>query len=93
MWRKSTGVGLMLSVLGMAAFVPAGRGSAPGLDFACSPAPANCSGWYRGAVGLRWEWNNLVAGPTNGDCSARTFTADTRGARVFCDRGLMTVGD
>ena len=93
MWRKSTGVGLMLSVLGMAAFVPAGVAAPPALDLACAPAPANCNGWYRSAVELRWEWNNLVASPTNGNCNARTFAADTPGTRVFCEVGDLMTGD
>ena len=85
MWKAAPGA-LIVVVLGMAgAWARPAWQRPPRLDFACSPAPTDCSGWYRGAVRLSWDWDDLTAGPTEGDCSARTFTADTRGTRVFCE--------
>ena len=53
----------------------------------CSPAPSNCSGWYRQNVTVSWvlnprdeEGTTVVSG-----CETRTFTADTAGTLVWCE--------
>jgi hypothetical protein len=56
----------------------------PALQYACSPGPSNCSGWYRTAVKLSWDWNDITASPSGGDCTEQTFAADTRGIRISC---------
>ena len=71
------------------ALLLAGGGDAnaqlPRLQHGCSPAPSDCSGWYRAPVRLSWEWDNLDASPSPGaNCSSQTFAADTRGTRVYC---------
>ena len=57
----------------------------PALHYECTPEPSNCAGWYRGAVTLKWEWDNLTATPSDGDCDTRVLTADTKGTAVFCE--------
>jgi hypothetical protein len=57
----------------------------PSLTYACSPAPTNCAGWYRGAVDLAWDWDNTAASPSDGNCSDQHFSADTPGTEVFCE--------
>jgi hypothetical protein len=57
----------------------------PTLDYACSPEPADCLGWYRSAVNLSWEWNNLEASPSAGACNDTAFAVDTIGTETFCE--------
>jgi hypothetical protein len=57
----------------------------PYLTYDCDPAPDNCSGWFRAAVTLRWDWDNLTAQPSGGNCTDQTFTADTKGKAVSCE--------
>ena len=57
----------------------------PSLNYKCTPDPSNCAGWYRGAVTLKWEWDNLTASPSDGDCGTRELTADTPGTAAFCE--------
>ena len=57
----------------------------PSLNYKCTPDPSNCVGWYRGAVTLKWEWDNLTASPSDGDCGTRELTADTVGTAAFCE--------
>jgi len=65
----------------------------PALQYACSPGPSNCSGWYRTPVKLSWDWNDIVASPSGGDCTEHTFAADTPGIRVFCQVADDMTGD
>jgi hypothetical protein len=65
----------------------------PRLDFACSPAPADCSGWYRAPVRLSWDWDDLNADPTDGNCNSQLFSTDTRGTRVFCEVTNISTGE
>jgi hypothetical protein len=76
-------VTLVLTLAGVLASPAAA--TPPTLDYACSPAPAGCLGWYRSAVNLSWDWNQLVASPSAGTCSATAFTADTKGTQTFCE--------
>ena len=57
----------------------------PSLAFACSPAPADCRGWYRSPVDLSWDWNQITAEPSAGDCDPALFTSDTRGTEALCE--------
>ena len=57
----------------------------PTLNYACVPAPPNCQGWYRSAVTLSWDWNQLIAEPSAGDCTPGPFVADTRGTETWCE--------
>jgi hypothetical protein len=57
----------------------------PYLAHGCTPAPASCNAWYRGPVRLAWDWNDILASPSEGDCSERWFTTDTPGRVVHCE--------
>jgi hypothetical protein len=62
----------------------------PSVTFKCTPAPVNCSGWYRSNVSIEWT----VAGtPRPGTCTDDTYTADTVGTNEVCvaDEGEATV--
>lgn len=54
----------------------------PQVWYTCSPAPADCSGWFRSDVTLRW--NVTPAGAPNRGCATQRFTADTSGAVAIC---------
>ena len=54
----------------------------PMLSFSCTPAPADCVGWYTTDVTIRWTWDATV---TNTDCKAvDTVSTDTAGTRESC---------
>jgi hypothetical protein len=36
-------------------------------------------------VKLSWDWDDLIASPSAGNCTERWFTADTRGLTVLCE--------
>ncbi len=79
---------LLAVVLGVTLIVlPASGAQAapPALHYECTPGPSSCADWYRGAVTLKWEWDNLAATPSGGDCDTRVFTADTKGTAAFCE--------
>jgi hypothetical protein len=76
--------GLAVALIALAVLVPAATAATPALDFSCSPGPANCDGWYRTPVQLRWDWDNTKAEP-GGGCGDRTFTSDTKGTTVTCE--------
>jgi hypothetical protein len=84
--RIATSVAVLLAALAIQAVAPGGAaGNPPTLAYACSPPPASCLGWYRGSVNLSWDWNQLAAVPSGGDCNPRVFTADTRGTVARCE--------
>jgi hypothetical protein len=91
MRRMAVATALTLSLLSVGA--DTSSAAPPRLDFGCSPAPVNCSGWYRGPVRLSWDWDDLTVDPSNGNCSTQTFSADTRGTRVFCEVTDTTTGE
>jgi hypothetical protein len=66
----------------------------PIVTFKCSPAPQNCSGWYRSNVSIDWEVSPSDAAVLGG-CQDKTFTADTpaAGTNELCkvDDGEATV--
>jgi hypothetical protein len=64
--------------------VPASAES-PTLTYLCSPAPADCTGWYRGSVTVKWDWDQLTAEYSAGDCVPKTFSADTPGLETWCE--------
>jgi hypothetical protein len=55
----------------------------PSVTFECTPAPQNCSGWYRTNVSIVWTVLPSTAVVVAG-CTNRSFTADTGGTTVFC---------
>ncbi len=71
-WQVSAVVGLALA----AASLPGAAGAAgPAVIYGCTPAPADCTGWYRTPVTLRWFPDAAAVNVTG--CDTRTFTQDT----------------
>ncbi len=89
MWRAAAASALLLILAGTGASAAA----PPELNFACSPGPSDCGGWYRTAVTLSWDWNDISASPTDGDCASRFFSSDTPGTRVFCEVTTDATGE
>jgi hypothetical protein len=64
----------------------------PSVTYKCTPAPADCSGWFRSDVAIKWTVipsdATVVAG-----CQPTTLSTDTTGTNVFCsvDDGSATV--
>ena len=62
------------------------------IQYACSPAPRDCTGWYRTPVTVTWSLNprpeegsQIVAG-----CTPQTLAADTAGTMVWCEAAFGT---
>jgi hypothetical protein len=55
--------------------------AAPNVAVECSPAPADCSGWYRSPVTV--TFTPLGATSTNG-CDMRLVASDTKGITFLC---------
>ena len=87
-------VGTAIFVLAaFVALVPAGATAAGGdISFACSPAPANCSGWFKTSVTARFSITpnagNSVSNITG--CGDLTVSSDTSGVSQTCS---ATVSD
>jgi hypothetical protein len=63
--------------------VGAGRAEAvPSVTFRCTPAPQDCSGWYRSNVSI--AWSVLPDGVSKEGCENKSFTTDTSGTNEFC---------
>lgn len=61
--------------------VPSSASAAGAPTPSCSPAPVDCSGWYRTNVTVTWTWD---AGGAPQSCLFTTITADTAGQQVGC---------
>jgi hypothetical protein len=63
----------------------------PSVTFRCTPAPQDCSGWYRSNVSIDWTVIPSDAAVTG--CQDKSFTTDTTGTSEFCsaDDGSATV--
>ena len=59
-----------------------GAEAAPSITYKCTPAPQNCTGWYRSNVSI--EWTVLPSDATKTGCANQTFTTDTPRTSVFC---------
>lgn len=76
-------LGLLL-VLVLPLLVTPDVGAAPGPPVAqCSPAPTDCSGWYRTNVTVSWSYDQNGVTATEG-CNVRTITSDTTDSPQFC---------
>jgi hypothetical protein len=89
MGRRGSTIAITGAALALALAVVAGSASAAAIDIAytCSPAPVDCSGWYRSDVTITWSVNPrpeegtvIVSG-----CSPQTITADTTGTLTWCE--------
>jgi hypothetical protein len=54
----------------------------PSVTFKCTPAPQDCSGWYRSNVSIDWTVIPSDAAVTG--CQDKSFTTDTAGTNDFC---------
>src|SRR5215212_8093851 len=62
----------------------------PALTYECSPAPTDCTGWYRKSLTVKWIWSTGDAAYFAGDCVPNpdtwvTFSADTAGLETWCE--------
>jgi hypothetical protein len=57
--------------------------AAPTITFRCTPAPDDCSGWYRSSVSI--DWTVLPSDATViGGCRDRPLTTDTKRSVEYC---------
>jgi hypothetical protein len=70
---------------------PADAVAVPSVTFKCTPAPQNCSGWYRSNVSI--DWTVVPANSVVGGCTDDTYVQDTPGTNEVCvaDDGEATV--
>jgi hypothetical protein len=75
---------------GLALAAPAAQ-AVPSVTFKCTPAPQDCSGWYRSNVSIDWTVLPSDASVITG-CRDFTYTADTPGTNDICsaDDGSAT---
>jgi hypothetical protein len=76
------GLGLLLVVLAVTLVAAPPAQGAPVVTYACSPAPVDCSGWFRSDVTVTWTVTPPEAATPG--CAPVTFTADTPGATATC---------
>jgi hypothetical protein len=76
---------LAVVAIAVALTAPPANAVPPVLNYACSPAPADCLGWYRAPVTLSWDWNQLVANPVAGLCGKTSLSSDTKATTIFCE--------
>jgi hypothetical protein len=69
----------------------AGAAEVPSVTYKCTPAPEDCTGWYRSDVKVDWTVIPSDAAVTG--CQDKTYAADTAGTNEFClaDDGAATV--
>lgn len=83
--RLLTACALLVALAGCLAF---GARTAAAVDVtaACSPEPADCSGWYRQPVTI--DWTVIPPGtPVIAGCQDRTIATDTIGTTESCAAG------
>jgi hypothetical protein len=84
---------LCLAVAAALALVGVAQATPPSLTYTCKPDPKDCGAWYRVPVELTWGYFTGDAEPSDGNCTKRTFTADTSGTKVYCEVRDLTSGD
>jgi hypothetical protein len=73
----------VVAVAGLVMLFTAGRvEAAPTVQAECTPAPVDCSGWYRQDV--RLHWIVLPSTATVTGCQDKLFDKDTPGTREYC---------
>ncbi len=79
-----TAAALTLALAGAAA---GARATEVDIQYICSPAPTDCSGWYRSNVTITWSVNPrpeegtvIISG-----CVPQTISADTTGTLTWCE--------
>ena len=89
--RRARGIVAIVAIVFMVLMFGAPEAEAvPSVTFKCTPAPQNCSGWYRSNVSIEWTF---TGNPVGGTCTNDTFTTDTAGTNEVCvaDDGEATV--
>jgi hypothetical protein len=83
--RRAGGVFFAVLCLAMMFGVAQAQAQTPSVSVTaeCTPAPGDCSGWYRSDVSIVWTVNPEKAVILAG-CQDKTFTTDTRGTTEFC---------
>src|SRR4051812_35014306 len=66
-------------------------GAVPIVTYKCTPAPQDCSGWYRSNVSI--DWTVLPSDAVVIGCQDKTYTSDTSGTNELCsaDDGVASV--
>ena len=78
-WRLAAVVALVVW-LGLVGAGPAE--AVPSVTYACTPAPQDCSGWFRSNVSI--DWTVLPSGAATTGCQDKAFTSDTAGTNEYC---------
>jgi hypothetical protein len=55
----------------------------PSVTYKCTPAPQDCSGWYRSNVSI--DWTVLPSDSATIGCNDKSFTTDTAGTNEYCN--------
>jgi hypothetical protein len=79
-------ISLGLTVLAVAAALalagaPAAQ-AVPSVSYKCTPAPVDCSGWFRSDV--RIDWTVIPSDADRTGCQDKVFTTDTAGTSEYC---------
>jgi hypothetical protein len=69
-------------VAGVTLGAPAAAEAVPSVTFKCTPAPQDCSGWYRTNVSI--DWSVIPPDAKDIGCNDATYTTDTPGTNEFC---------
>ena len=70
-------------VLWLVMLLGASRAEAvPSVTYSCSPAPANCAGWFRSNVAI--DWTVLPSNAAMTGCQDKSYTTDTAGTSEYC---------
>jgi hypothetical protein len=60
----------------------------PALSYGCSPpmpaTPGNCVPWHNTPVTISWDWDQLTAEVSSGNCSTQVFSQDSAAIHVSC---------
>jgi hypothetical protein len=80
---RARGIALIVAVVSLVlVFSAPDAGAVPSVTFKCTPAPQNCSSWYRSDATI--VWTVLPANSVVDGCTNRTITTDTPGANQVC---------
>jgi hypothetical protein len=82
-------VAVLAALAGLMLGAPAAAEAQLEVDYECTPAPLDCSGWYQSKVSI--TWTVLPAPPTStvlAGCQNKTLTSDTPGSTEFCSARL-----
>jgi hypothetical protein len=72
-----------LTGVGLTAGVDSAGASPTQVLVGCTPAPTNCSGWYRGPVTVKWQLP-FATDVLPGTCVLKTLHTDTAGTKLSC---------